>query len=378
MVSLIDKRQGSGLDPLVLGSGRLTALPDQLRGRGAKINATGRYERHSRALFDDGWDGLADLPPLKTSVFLERPKTIITRNDSPDISFDRSINPYRGCEHGCSYCYARPAHAYMGLSPGLDFESKLFAKPNAAELLRQELSDPNYSPGTIALGANTDCYQPIERDYRITRQVLEVLLEFGHPVGIVTKSALVLRDLDLLKALAERNLTKVAVSITTLDAKLARAMEPRAATPSKRLATIEALAAAGIPTVAMVAPIVPGLNDNEIEAILRSAAAAGAREAGYVMLRLPLEVADIFREWLFAHAPDRASRVLSLVRQTREGKISDATFGRRMTGSGPYAWTIGRRFEMACQRLGLNRERMKLSTEHFRAPPRPGEQLTLL
>jgi DNA repair photolyase len=378
MVSLIDKRQTSGLDPLVLGAGRHTVLPGQERGRGARINESGRFERYANTLVDDGWESLADVPPLKTAVFIEQPKSIITRNDSPDISFDRSINPYRGCEHGCSYCYARPSHAYMGLSPGLDFESKLFAKPKAAELLRRELSDAYYEPRTIALGTNTDCYQPIERTYRLTRQILEVLLEFRHPVGIVTKSSLVLRDLDLLQALAEKNLVKVAISVTTLDAKLARAMEPRASTPPKRLAAIEILAKAGIPAVVMVAPIIPGLNDGEIEAILKSAAAAGASEAGYVMLRLPLEVADIFREWLYANVPDRAGRVLSLIRQTREGKISDSTFGRRMTGSGPYAWTIGRRFEMACQRLGLNRERIKLSTEHFHRPPKPGEQLTLL
>jgi DNA repair photolyase len=378
MVSLIDKRHGSGLDPLALGAGKLTVLPGQDRGRGAKINISGRYERFAKTLADDGWESLAEAPPIKTSVFVEQPKSIITRNESPDISFDRSINPYRGCEHGCSYCYARPAHAYMGLSPGLDFESKLFAKTNAAELLRRELSDPSYEPRTLALGANTDCYQPIERTYRLTRQILEVLLEFRHPVGIVTKSALVLRDLDILKELAALDLVKVAVSVTSLDSKLVRAMEPRASTPAKRLEAIETMAKAGIPTVAMNAPIIPGLNDGEIEAILKAAAAAGAGEAGYVLLRLPLEVADIFREWLFANVPDRAGRVLSLIRQTREGKISDGTFGRRMTGSGPYAWTIGRRFEMACQRLGLNAARKKLSTGHFRRPPQPGEQLTLL
>jgi DNA repair photolyase len=373
MVSLLDKRQTAGLDPLALGAGKFLA-----RGRGAGLNMAGRFEQFNTALADDGWESLADLPPLKTCVFLEHPKNIITRNDSPDVSFDRSINPYRGCEHGCVYCYARPSHAFMGLSPGLDFESKLFAKPNAAELLREELSQPGYEPRTLALGANTDCYQPIERSYRITRQILEVLLEFRHPVGIVTKSALVLRDLDILQEMAKLNLIKVALSVTTLDGKLARAMEPRASTPEKRLSALSILSKAGIPTVVMAAPVIPGLNDNEIEAILKSAVAAGAREAGYVMLRLPLEVADIFREWLYTHVPDRAARVLSLIRQTRHGKISDATFGRRMTGSGPYAWTIGRRFELTCQRLRLNLERAKLSTEHFRRPARPGEQLTLL
>jgi len=337
----------------------------------------GRYERHGTALFDDGWQTLEELPPLKTTVFEETPKKIITTNDSPDISFRQSINPYRGCEHGCSYCYARPTHAYMGLSPGLDFESKLFAKTNAAELLRAELSNPHYVPMTIALGANTDPYQPIEREYRITRQILEVLSEYNHPVGIVTKSALVLRDLDILEDMAKRNLVKVAVSVTTLDPKLARAMEPRAATPTRRLGAIEALSKAGIPTVVMSAPIIPGLNDSEIENILKAAHAAGSREAGYVVLRLPLEVKDIFREWLTTNLPDRAARVMSLIRQMRQGKENDSTFGRRFTGTGPYAWSIGRRFEMAAQRLGYNRSRLQLSTEAFRRPPRPGEQLKL-
>jgi DNA repair photolyase len=378
MSTLIDKRQASGLDPAILGAGRYTALGNQARGRGAKINMSGRFEAFSRSLFDDGWQGLEDLPPFKTQVFEENPKTIITRNESPDISFDRSINPYRGCEHGCSYCYARPAHAYMGLSPGLDFESKLFAKSNAPELLRAELSARNYQPRTIALGANTDAYQPIERERRITRRILEVLSEFNHPVGIVTKSALVTRDIDILGPMAKKGLVKVALSITTLDAKLSRAMEPRAATPMKRLEAIEQLSAAGIPTVVMVAPIIPAVNDSEIEAILKTAQTAGAREAGYVMLRLPLEVRDVFKDWLQATMPDRAAKVMSLVKSVRDGKENDSTFGRRQTGSGPYAWSIGRRFELSCNRLGLNISRVRLSTEHFRRPPQPGEQLTLL
>ena len=378
MPTLIDRRQSSGLDPSLLGAGLYTALAHQARGRGAKVNMSGRFERHSRALFDDGWQSLEDLPPFHTDVFLETPKSIITRNQSPDISFDRSINPYRGCEHGCSYCYARPAHAFMGLSPGLDFETKLFAKTNAAELLRAELSARDYQPRTLALGTNTDPYQPIERSRRITRSLLEVLAEFGHPVGIVTKSALVTRDLDILKPMAERGLAKVAISITTLDPKLARAMEPRAASPSRRLMALEMLAAAGIPATVMVAPVVPGLNDSEIEAILKSAHGAGAREAGYVMLRLPLEVRDIFKDWLEAAVPDRAAKVMSLVRSVRGGKDSDSTFGRRMTGSGPYAWSVGRRFELACQRLGLNAARRKLTADLFRRPPQRGEQLTLL
>jgi DNA repair photolyase len=377
MPTLIDKRQSTGLDPNIMGAGRLTALAGQARGRGAKVNMSGRFEAFSRSLFDDGWQGLEDLPPFRTQVFEESPKTIITRNESPDISFDRSINPYRGCEHGCSYCYARPAHAYMGLSPGLDFESKLFAKANAPELLRAELLAKSYSPRTIALGTNTDAYQPIERERRITRRLLEVLAEFNHPAGIVTKSALVARDIDILAPMAAKGLVKVALSVTTLDAKLARAMEPRAATPMKRLEAIEKLAAAGVPTVVMVAPVIPAVNDAEIESILKAAYAAGAREAGYVMLRLPLEVRDVFKDWLEAALPERAAKVMSLVRSVRQGKESDSTFGRRMTGSGPYAWTIGRRFELACQRLGFNRSRLKLSVDHFKRPPQPGEQLAL-
>ena len=378
MPTLIDRRQSTGLDPAMLGAGRLTALAGQARGRGAAINMSGRFERLSRALYDDGWNSLEELPPFRTEVYDESPKTIIARNESPDISFDRSVNPYRGCEHGCSYCYARPTHAYMGLSPGLDFESRLFAKPNAAELLRAELSAPGYVPRTLAIGTNTDPYQPVERSRRITRQLLEVLSEFNHPVGIVTKSALVTRDIDILKSMAERGLVKVALSVTTLDPKLARSMEPRAATPPRRLAALEMLSAAGIPTVVMVAPIIPAVNDAEIEAILKAAAAAGAREAGYVMLRLPLEVRDVFTDWLDKTMPERATKVMSLVKSIRQGKANDSTFGRRMTGTGPYAWTIGRRFELACQRLGLNASRVRLATVLFRRPPQPGEQLTLL
>ncbi len=378
MSTLIDKRQAQILDPDAWGAGRYTALGPQAKGRGAKVNMPGRFESFSRSLFDDGWQGLEELPPFRTKVFEENPKTIITKNDSPDISFDRSINPYRGCEHGCSYCYARPAHAYMGLSPGLDFESKLFAKPNAAALLRAELSAKGYVPRTIALGANTDCYQPIERDLRITRSILEVLAEFNHPVGIVTKSALVTRDIDILSEMAKKRLVKVALSVTTLDHKLSRAMEPRASTPAKRLEALAKLSEAGIPTTVMVAPIIPAVNDAEIEAILKTAYTAGAREAGYVMLRLPHEVRDIFKDWLQAVMPDRAQKVMSLVRSVRDGKENDTAFGRRQVGTGPYAWTIGRRFELACQRLGFNLARVKLATDHFARPPQPGEQLTLL
>ena len=298
--------------------------PERRRGRGAETNRSGRYEPQSRGLIDDGWGSADDLPALRTTVQEERPRKIITTNESPDISFDRSINPYRGCEHGCSYCFARPTHVYMGLSPGLDFETKLFAKPNAAKLLERELAKPGYEPRTMAIGTNTDPYQPIEKRYRIMREVLEVLDAANHPVGIVTKSALVLRDIDILSRMAERNLCKVALSVTTLDRKLARAMEPRAATPERRLGAIRLLSEVGIPTTVMVAPIIPALNESEIERILDAAAAAGAREAGYVLLRLPLEVAPLFREWLMANYPDRYEHVMSVMREMRGGKDYDS------------------------------------------------------
>ncbi len=347
------------------------------RGRGARSNTSGRFETHVRTPFDDGWQGLESLPAFKTQVTVEKPKKIITKNQSPDISFDRSINAYRGCEHGCSYCFARPTHAYMGLSPGLDFESKLFAKAGAAELLEIELANPSYVPQTIAMGTNTDPYQPIERRFRITRSVLEVLERFNHPVGIVTKSALVVRDLDILSRMAEKGLVKVALSVTTLDAKLSRAMEPRASTPDKRLKALEMLSAAGVPSAVMFAPIIPALNDQEMEEVLKSTAQAGAAEAGYVLLRLPLEVRDLFREWLMTEVPDRAGHVLSLMRSMRDGKDYDATWGRRMRGTGPYAWSIGRRFEIAAKRLGLNKIRAKLTTEHFSRSHVKGTQMEL-
>ncbi len=351
---------------------------ERRRGRAAGINPSGRYEPVSRHVFDDGWGSIEELPPFKTEVQVERPRTIITRNSSPDISFDRSINPYRGCEHGCVYCFARPTHSYMGLSAGLDFESKLFAKPDAARLLERELAKPGYQPRTIAIGTNTDPYQPIEKKFRIMREILEVLERHKHPVGIVTKSALVLRDMDILSRMAEQGLAKVALSITTLDRKLARTMEPRAATPSRRLETVRALSEAGIPTSVMMGPVIPGLTDCEIERILESAVTAGAREAGYIILRLPLEVSPIFKDWLLRSAPDRYRHVLSLIRSMRGGKDYDAEWGKRMKGTGPYAWQIGRRFEIAAKRLGLNQERMKLRYDLFQ-PPRPeGEQLTLL
>jgi DNA repair photolyase len=347
------------------------------RGRGAQSNESGGYEPLARVAFDDGWQSFEELPPFKTTVTLDSTRKIITRNDSPDISFDRSINPYRGCEHGCIYCFARPTHAYLGLSPGLDFETKLFAKPDAPKLLERELSAPGYVPRTIAIGTNTDPYQPIEREHKIMRRILEVLDGCGHPVGIVTKSALVLRDLDILARMAQRDLVKVALSVTTLDARLARVMEPRAATPPRRLQALRQLTAAGVPTSVMVAPVIPALNDAEIERILDAAAAVGVREAGYVLLRLPLEVRDLFREWLMANFPDRYRYVFKLIRETRGGKDYDSSWSTRMTGTGPVAWMIGRRFELACEKLGFNKTRTRLTTDQFCPPRQPAEQLTL-
>jgi DNA repair photolyase len=351
---------------------------DRRRGRAAGVNPSGRFEPVSRHVFDDGWNSLEELPPFKTEVQVERPRTIITRNNSPDISFDRSINPYRGCEHGCVYCFARPTHSYMGLSPGLDFESKLFAKPDAAKLLEKELSKEGYQPRTIAIGTNTDPYQPIEKKYRIMREILEVLEAFGHPVGIVTKSALVTRDIDILARMAEKGLAKVALSVTSLDRMLARTMEPRASTPTKRLEALRMLSDAGIPASVMVAPIIPGLNDHEVERILDSAVNVGAREAGYVILRLPLEVSPIFKDWLLRHYPDRYRHVMSLIRSMRDGKDYDSEWGKRMKGSGPYAWQIGRRFEIAAKKLGLNQERRRLRTDLFKGTEKKVEQLMLL
>lgn len=359
-----------GLLDAGVGSGRR-------RGRGSVTNPSGRYEPYAKVAFDDGWQSLDELPPFRTEVTEERARRIITRNESPDIGFDRSINPYRGCEHGCIYCFARPTHAYQGLSPGLDFESKLFVKPDAAELLVKELADPKYTPRMIAMGTNTDPYQPVEKQWRVTRGILEVLRDCGHPVGIVTKSALVLRDIDILKDMAKKNLAKVCLSITTLDPKLARAMEPRAAAPARRLATVRALAEAGIPTAVMVAPIVPAINDAEIERILDAAKAAGAESAGYVMLRMPYEIKDLFREWLREHFPDKEKHVISLVRSLHGGKDYDAEWGKRQTGDGPYAWSIGRRFELACERLGLNKQRTRLTTAHFQPPKQKRDQLDL-
>ncbi|TCL75850.1 DNA repair photolyase [Rhizobium sp. BK251] len=364
-------------DAMITASGLRIEI-DRRRGRGAGLNPSGRFEPVQREVFDDGWQTWEELPPFKTDVQVEKPRTAITRNASPDIPFDRSINPYRGCEHGCIYCFARPTHAYMGLSAGLDFESKLFAKPDAPKLLERELAKPGYKARVIAIGTNTDPYQPIEKEWRIMRQTLEVLNKASHPVSIVTKSALVMRDIDILKELASRNLVRVSLSVTTLDRKLARTMEPRAATPTRRLEAIQALSEAGIPTSVMAAPMIPALNDHELERILEAAKAAGAQEAGYVILRLPLEVSPLFRDWLLQNYPHRYQHVMSLVRSMRGGKDYDAEFGKRMKGAGPYAWQISRRFELAVKRLGLTRRSIQLRDDLFVPPDGSGVQLSLL
>jgi DNA repair photolyase len=328
------------------------------KGRGAVTNPGVRYESTRTEAWDDGWGTLAaefaDMPPLPTTLTRDHAKSALSWNDSPDIGFDRSLNPYRGCEHGCVYCYARPAHAYVGMSPGLDFETRLMFKPNLPELLEKELSKPGYEPKPVALGANTDPYQPVERTLGITRRTLEVLEKFGHPVTIVTKGAGVVRDIDILQRLSARNLVHVCLSVTTLDMKLARVMEPRAASPLKRLAAITELAKAGIPVGVLAAPMIPGLNDAEMERILEASARAGATRAGYVLLRLPLEIKAMFEAWLAEHHPERAARVLALVRETRGGQLYDSRFGARQTGTGPYADLLAQRFKLALRRFGLD------------------------
>jgi DNA repair photolyase len=348
------------------------------KGRGAPSNLEGRYESVQREAVDDGWAReAADLPPLRTEVTRETAKSIIARNESPDIPFDQSINPYRGCEHGCVYCYSRPTHAYLGLSPGLDFETRIFAKTNAAELLRNELAAPGYRPSAIALGANTDPYQPVERDLRITRSILEVLAECEHPFTIVTKNALVERDIDLVAPMAAKRMARAYLSVTNLDTDLARKLEPRASAPYRRLEAIRRLADAGIPVGVLVAPLIPFVTDRYIEEILERAREAGATAAGYILLRLPHEVAPLFKEWLATHYPLKAEHVMSLVRQMRGGRDYESGFGVRQTGSGNFAELIGKRFDLACQRLGLNRRgREPLDTARFR-PPRDGPQLHL-
>jgi DNA repair photolyase len=345
------------------------------RGRGAVSNRSGRFEAEAREAAHDGWDIAEEVPPLRTEVTFEAARAILSHNRSPDVPFDRSINPYRGCEHGCIYCFARPTHAYMGLSPGLDFETRLFAKPDAPRLLRATLARPGYAPETIAIGTNTDPYQPVENKLRLMRGVLEVLEETRHPVSIVTKGRLVTRDADLLGPMGREGLAAVGISVTTLDPALARAMEPRAAAPAHRLAAIRALADAGCPVRVMVAPVIPGLTDHEIEAILEAARAAAATGATYAVLRLPREVAGLWREWLAEHRPLRAEKVMARVREIHGGRDYDPAWGKRMRGEGVHAELIGRRFRAAAERLGLARSYPALRTDRFRPPG--GAQLSL-
>jgi DNA repair photolyase len=351
------------------------------KGRGAHANPTGRFEPLQKVAIDDGWDlDESDLPRLRTTVTLETCRSAITYNKSPDLPFDRSINPYRGCEHGCAYCYARPSHAHMGLSPGLDFESRLFAKTNIAEALERDLRKPAYRCRAIMLGANTDPYQPIERQHRLTRQLLEVLEAYQHPVAIVTKSNLVLRDLDILGPMAEKGLASVAVSVTTLDRQLSRQLEPRAPTPEKRLQAIRGLTQAGIPACVFAAPMIPFLNDAELEAILEAGSQAGATSASYSLLRLSRELKELFSEWLDAHAPGKKQHVLSLLRQNRDGALNETTFGKRMTGSGPLAQLLSKRFHLGCRHLSLipaDASELGLECGRFRSPPRRGDQMAL-
>ena len=342
--------------------------PGPRKGRGACSNPAGRFEPWTVEPADDGWPGDEPTPAPRTTVAIDRARTVIARNDSPDVPFDRSINPYRGCEHGCIYCYARPSHARLGLSPGLDFETRLYAKPDAPRLLHDELARPGYRCAPIALGANTDPYQPVERRLRITRGILEVLAECRHPVMVTTKSAAVERDLDLLADMARQGLAEVAISVSTLDHALARRLEPRATAPARRIEAIRRLSAAGVPVRVLCAPVIPALNDHELERVLEAAAGAGARSAAYVLLRLPGEVRGLFEEWLAAHYPDRARRVVGALRAARGGRLSDARFGRRMTGEGGYARLLARRFALAARRCGLDRELPPLDTTRFRPP----------
>jgi len=340
----------------------------QHNGRGARSNASSRFDDEKKIRTSDGWDIDDELPPLRTTLTRDATRTILSRNTSPDIPFDRSINPYRGCEHGCIYCFARPTHAYLGLSPGLDFETKILFKPEAAKLLTAELAAPKYRCDVVAMGTNTDPYQPVEREMKVTRSILQVLSDFNNPVGIVTKGHLVTRDIDILADMAKRNLAEIFLSITTLDKDLARAMEPRASAPHRRLDAIKRLADAGVPVGVMTAPMIPGLNDHEMEAILEAATKAGATRAGFTVLRLPLEIKELFEEWLRANRPDRAERVLSLVRQMRGGALYQAEFGTRMKGEGPIAQLLAARFSAATKRLGLNKIRYRLDTLRFAVP----------
>ena len=346
-------------------------------GRAAQSNRSGRFERHERERFVDGWDIDEDLPPVRTEVSLERPRRVITRNRSPDVAFDRSINPYRGCEHGCIYCFARPTHAFLGMSSGLDFETKLIARPDAPAILERELRAKSYRPEVIAIGTNTDPYQPIEGDHRILRRILEVLRDYRHPVAVVTKGTLVERDADILGEMGRMGLARVGISVATLDRDLARRMEPRVPSPERRLTTIRKLTEAGCPVRVMIAPVVPALTDHELEAILARAAEAGAVAASWIMLRVPLEVAPLFREWLETHYPDRAGRVIGRVRELHGGRDYDPEWGKRMTGEGAFADLVAHRFAIATRRLGLARDLPSLRTDLFRPPPCSGDQLLL-
>ena len=353
-------------------------LPDMRprRARGATSNETGRFEAHGRVDVDDGWDIAEDRPLVRTEFSTDASRSILARNTSPDVPFDRSINPYRGCEHGCIYCFARPTHAYLGLSPGLDFETRILVKPEAASLLRQTLSRPGYRPDTIAIGTNTDPYQPVEKRLEIMRSVLGVLSEFRHPVGIVTKGGLIRRDADILGEMAKDNLAAAGISLTTLDAELSRKLEPRAAAPRTRLAAIKELSGRGIPVRAMIAPVIPGLTDHELETLISAAAHAGATTATYIALRLPLEVSPLFQDWLAENYPNRAAKVMARVREFHGGKDYDATFGQRMRGTGTLANLLKRRFDLALKKHGMKAKAPPLSTAHFKVPGR-AEQLSL-
>jgi DNA repair photolyase len=350
----------------------------RIRGRGTASNHAGRFEAHARVSVDDGWTGEEDLPPLRTTTSIERPRSLITYNKSPDLPFDRSINPYRGCEHGCVYCFARPSHAYLGLSPGLDFETRLIARPDAPEVLRRELASRSYRVAPIAIGTNTDPYQPIEKQHGIMRRCLEVLAEAGHPVAIVTKGSLIERDLDILQEMARRGLMRVGISLTTLDAKLSRLMEPRAPAPARRLQTIRRLAEAGVPVRVMASPVIPALTDPELEAILEAGRDAGARHASWIMLRLPLEVSPLVQEWLAEHFPDRAGRIMSRLKEMHGGKEYDSQWHRRMRGEGPYAEVIAQRFDLAVKRLKLDRPAKAMRCDLFRPPAADARQMTLI
>ena len=360
----------------------MTTPPNPLhgpaQGRAAGSNHAGRFERHAREAVDDGWNRDEELPPLRTVVSDEVPRSIISRNTSPDIPFERSVNPYRGCEHGCIYCFARPGHAWLGMSPGLDFETRLIARPDAPAVLRRELRAKSYKPDVIAIGTYTDPYQPIEKSREIMRGILQVLSEFDHPVAIVTKGSLIERDIDILTRMAAKGLVRVGISVTTLDPAIARAMEPRVPSPARRLATIRRLADAGISTRVSIAPIVPALTDHEVEAIMQAAKDAGAQGVSTVILRLPREVAGLFTDWVHQHFPDRAARILNRVRELHGGKLYDAEFGKRMRGQGEWAAVLHKRLAVARKRIGLAHDLPPLRCDLFRVPVDVGDQMKLL